>query len=182
MENDDKKQLGGLTGSIRKPIHIPGKRMIVTKNMILESQKHTLSNSAAARWLGINNATYKKYATEYGIYEQHNNKAGFGIHTKGWGAKIVKVEDIIYGKRKLPPQRWSHSTMKKELIKQGYWQDECHNCGYNEINLKTGTCCLAVDFEDGDHKNWLWENIRLLCPNCYLSFNGWFWKSKTFCR
>ena len=56
------------------------------------------------------------------------------------------------------------------------------NYGYNEINLQADKVCLAIDFTDGNHQNWLLENIRLLCPNCYLSFNGMFEKSKRFCR
>ena len=27
-----------------------------------------------------------------------------------------------------------------------------------------------------------YENLRLLCPNCYLSFNGMFHNSKYFCK
>ena len=171
----------GLHGSVRRPIKIPGRRTVITKNMILEAQKHTKSNAEASRWMGISFATYKKWAKEYGVYEQHKNQAGVGIHSKGWGAKIVDVESIIYGKRK-PPVRWSHKTIKKELIDKGYWQDECHKCGYNEVNIQTNNCCTAIDFIVGDNDNWLFENIRLLCPNCYLSFNGWFYGSKKFCK
>ena len=35
---------------------------------------------------------------------------------------------------------------------------------------------------DGDTKNCKIDNLRLLCPNCYLSFNGSFSKSKLFCK
>ena len=103
---------------IQKPINIPGRRKVLTKNRILESQKHTKSNMEAARWLEVNYNTYKKWAKYYG----------------------------------------------------------------NEVNMATDTCCLAVDFIDGDVDNWLLENIRLLCANCYLSFNGWFYSSKRFCK
>ena len=41
---------------------------------------------------------------------------------------------------------------------------------------------LSVDFEDGNHKNFKIDNLRLLCPNCYLSYNGRFPSSKTFCK
>ena len=90
MEEDDKKIKGGLTGSIRKPIHIPGKRVMITKNMILEAQKHTISNMAAARWMGIQYNTYKKYAKEFGVFEQHLNPTGKGIKSKGKGCILVK--------------------------------------------------------------------------------------------
>jgi|TARA_Y100000310_G_scaffold155083_1_gene154571 hypothetical protein len=181
VEEDDKKIKGGLTGSIRKPIHIPGKRVMITKNMILEAQKHTISNMAAARWMGIQYNTYKKYAKEFGVFEQHLNPTGKGIKSKGWGSYRANVEDIVLGKRN-PPRRWSHSVVKQQLIEKGYWMDECSICGYNETNLHTEKVCLGIDFMDDNHQNWLLENIRLLCPNCYLSFNGWFEKSKRFCK
>ena len=70
----------------------------------------------------------------------------------------------------------------KELIDKGYWQNECSNCGYNEENMATGKTCLGVDFKDGDSKNWLLDNIRLLCANCYYSFNAYFPSAKKFCK
>ena len=48
--------------SVNRPLHIPGRRFVLTKNKILEAQKHTKSNMAAARWLGVNYNTYKKWA------------------------------------------------------------------------------------------------------------------------
>ena len=163
-----------------KPINIPGRRKVITKNMILESQKHTKSNMEAARWMGVSYNTYKKWAKYYDVFEQHLNQEGFGIR-KGWATYKVPVHDIITGKRK-PPQRWSHKVLKKRLIEDGYFQEECSNCGYNETNLKTDNVCLAIDFIDGNHQNFLIDNIRFLCPNCYLSFNGMFPGSKKFCK
>ena len=165
---------------ISKPIHIPGRRFVLTKNKILESQKHTKSNMEAARWLQVNYNTYKKWAKYYGVFEQHLNQKGVGIK-KGFGKYRVNVEDIVLGKRK-PPKRWSHKVVKKQLIEKGYWQDECSHCGYNETNLATNKVCLGIDFEDGNSKNWLLENVRLLCTNCYYSFNGYFPSAKKFCK
>ena len=36
--------------------------------------------------------------------------------------------------------------------------------------------------ENGGLKNWLLENIRLLCVNCYYSFNANFPSAKKFCK
>ena len=166
--------------SIRKPIHIPGRRLVVTKNMILNAQENTKSAAEAARWLGVSYNTYKKWAKYYKLFEQHLNQKGVGIK-KGWASYKVPVHDIISGKRN-PPQRWSHTVFKKRLVEDGYFQDECSSCGYNEGNIKTGDVCLNVDFVDGNHKNYKIDNLRLLCPNCYLSYNGFFQKSKTFCK
>jgi len=108
------------------------------------------------------------------------NQTGIGIQ-KGWVSRTTNVEDIILGKRKVP-RKWNQSTVKEELIKKGYWLEECHNCGYNETNLATNKVCLGIDFKDGDSKNWLDGNIRLLCANCYYSFNGYFPSAKKFCK
>ena len=163
-----------------RPLNISGRRKVITKNMILEAQKHTNSNMEAARWMSVSYNTYKKWATYYDVFEQHLNQEGFGIK-KGWATYKVPVHDIITGERK-PPQRWSHKVFKERLIEDGYFQEECSNCGYNEINLKTDKVCLSIDFKDGNHDNFLLDNIRFLCPNCYLSFNGMFHNSKTFCK
>ena len=93
----------------------------------------------------------------------------------------IHKDDIISGKRQ-PPQKYSGAVLKKRLIEEGYFQDECSNCGYNEINIKTNSVCLGIDFKDGNHDNFKIDNLRLLCPNCYLSYNGRFHGSKTFCK
>ena len=48
--------------SKNRPLNIPGRRKVITKNMILEAQKHTKSNMAAAKWMGICYTTYRKWA------------------------------------------------------------------------------------------------------------------------
>ena len=141
MEDDNKP----LKRSSEKPLSIPGRRKVITKNMIIDSQKNTLSGMEAARWLDVQYNTYKKWAKRYGLFDQH-------------------------------------SVVKQQLIEKGYWTDECTVCGYNEVNMKTEKVCLGIDFIDGEHQNFLLENIRLLCANCYLSFNGMFEKSKRFCK
>ena len=47
--------------SFIRPVRIPGKRFVLTKGMIEESQKHSKSNMEAARWLKVSYNTYKKH-------------------------------------------------------------------------------------------------------------------------
>ena len=163
-----------------KPLNIPGRRFVLTKRRILEAQKSTKSAMAASRWLNVSYNTYKKWAKYYDVFDQHKNQSGVGIK-KGWATYKVPLNDILTGKR-IPPQRYSGKVFKKRLIEDGYFHDECSNCGYNEKNLLTDKVCLNIDFIDGDRKNYKYDNLRLLCPNCYLSFNGMFPKSKMFCK
>ena len=166
--------------SINKPLHIPGKRLVITKNMILESHKNTKSAAGASRWLGVTYNTYKKWASYYGVFDNHKNQSGFGVK-KGWATYKIPLEDILSGERTFP-KNYSFAVLKKRLIEEGYFQEECSSCGYNEFNLLTEKICLSLDFIDGNNKNLSIENLRLLCPNCYLSFNGSFFKSKVFCK
>ena len=85
--------------SFIRPIRIPGKRFVLTKNMIEESQKHSKSNMEAARWLKVSYNTYKKWAKYYNLFEQHLNQAGFGVK-KGWATYKINLEDIFDGTRK----------------------------------------------------------------------------------
>ena len=166
--------------AVRKPLHIPGRRLVLTKNMILDAQSHTKSAASAARWLDVSYNTYKKWAKYYDIFDQHKNQTGVGIK-KGWATYKVPIDDIILGKRQ-PPRRWSHKVFKQRLVEEGYFNEECHNCAYSEENIKTGKVCLGVDFKDGNHENFKIDNLRFLCPNCYLSYNGYFKNSKVFCK
>ena len=84
-----------------RPLKIPGRRKVLTKNMIVDSQKNTKSASEAARWLGVSYNTYKKWAKYYSIFEQHLNQAGFGVK-KGWATYKIPIDDIISGKRDIP--------------------------------------------------------------------------------
>ena len=129
-----------------KPIRIKGRRVGLTEKMIKDSHDVTKSNMEAARWLGVSYNTYKKWAKYYNLFDSHLNQEGYGIK-KGWSSYQVPLEDIITGKRKLPG-KYSFSVLKNRLIDEGYFQEECHKCGYNEENLKTGKVCLKLDFVD----------------------------------
>ena len=163
---------------INRPLHIPGRRFVITKRMLERAIENTKSNAEASRWLGVSYNTYKKYAKMYDLFEGHKNQSGLGVK-KGWATYKIPLEDIFNGNREC---KYSLSMFKKRLISEGYFQEECSNCGYNEMNLATEKVCLTVDFIDGETKNKSLENLRLLCPNCYLSFNGSFTSSKTFCK
>lgn len=57
------------------------------------------------------------------------------------------------------------STIRKYLFKK--YNNACSECGWNKINLATGKSPLEIDHIDGDHKNNIESNLRLLCPNCH---------------
>src|SRR3989344_5728962 len=44
--------------------------------------------------------------------------------------------------------------------------NKCCLCGWAEINIKTGQVPLVADHIDGNWRNNVEDNLRLLCPNC----------------
>ena len=164
--------------SFIRPVRIPGKRFVLTKGMIEESQKHSKSNMEAARWLKVSYNTYKKWAKYYNLFEQHLNQSGVGVK-KGWATYKIPLEDIFEGKRKC---NYTLPMLKKRMVEDGYAKEECYSCSFNQGRITDGKIPLLIDFIDGNSDNFNVNNIRLLCPNCYLSYNGSFYKSKVFCK
>ncbi len=78
--------------------------------------------------------------------------------------------------------KYTLKRIKKRLIEEGYMVEECSICGWNEERITDGLICLGLDFLDGDSSHTTLENMRLLCPNCYLSNNGVLHNSKVFCK
>ena len=161
---------------INKPLNIPGRRKVITKNMILEAQKHTKSNMEAARWMSVSYNTYKKWAKYYNVFEQHLNQEGIGIK-KGYGKYRKPLDELLSSERKV---KLTKGYLKKRLVEDSWAEEECSSCGYNEIVVNKHNVALLIDFIDGNNDNTSLNNIRLLCPNCYLSYNGHFPSSSMF--
>ena len=154
--------------NFEKPIKIQGRRKVITKKMIEDSQAVTKSNAEASRWLGVNYLTYRKYAKIYGLFDQHLNQRGVGIK-KGYGKYRKPLDELLSSNRKI---RLTKRYLKKRLVEEKWVEEECSSCNYNEIVMGKDNVALLIDFIDGDNDNTKLDNIRLLCPNCYLSYNG----------
>jgi hypothetical protein len=154
--------------NFEKPIKIHGRRRVITKKMIEDAQAVTKSNAEASRWLSINYLTYRKYAKMYGLFEGHLNQRGIGIK-KGYGKYRQPLDVLLARDRK---NKLTRRYLKKRLISDGWVEEACSSCGYNEIVMGRESVALLLDFIDGDDENTQLDNIRLLCPNCYLSYNG----------
>ena len=152
----------------QKPIRIKGQRLVLTKKMIEDAQAVTKSNAEASRWLSINYLTYRKYAKMYGLFEGHLNQRGVGIK-KGYGKYRQPLDELLARDRK---NKLTRRYLKKRLISDGWAEEACSSCGYNEIVIDRESVALLLDFIDGNDENTKLDNIRLLCPNCYLSYNG----------
>lgn len=46
------------------------------------------------------------------------------------------------------------------------FENKCCLCGWSKINLKTNQIPLVADHIDGNWRNNIESNLRLICPNC----------------
>lgn len=66
----------------------------------------------------------------------------------------------------------SFKRRERMLVEAGY---ACSQCGYNQ-RRNDGGIILEIDHIDGDHKNNVRTNLRVLCPNCHAltpNFRNW---------
>ena len=162
---------------MQKYVAIPARRKVLTKNMILDSQSNSKSAAEAARWLGVSYNTYKKWASYYNIFDKHKNQSGVGISKKSTNFK-VELDDIFNGKH----PDYSSRIFKKRLINEGLIEEQCNLCNWNESRLTDNKICLHLDYINGDSKDKSYDNLRLLCSNCYFTNVGNFKNSKSFCQ
>lgn len=57
------------------------------------------------------------------------------------------------------------SSHIKRYLRRKYG-NKCCLCGWAKINSKTGEAPLVADHIDGNWRNNIEQNLRLLCPNC----------------
>ena len=126
------------------------------------AQKVSRSGREAARKLGVNYLTYRKYARMYNI---HNLLNPF---SKG----IKKEVSPEFGKYPLSEvlqgmhPNYPVYRLKDKLIRARKKDACCEICGYKERRIIDGKLPLLLNFEDGNNKNHKLENIKLMCYNC----------------
>jgi 5-methylcytosine-specific restriction endonuclease McrA len=77
-----------------------------------------------------------------------------------------KVSEWLSGKNFIRQGGVSVPTwIRKYLLEQA--QYVCTECKWGKINPFTKTVPLDIDHIDGDAYNNLYENLRVLCPNCH---------------
>jgi hypothetical protein len=60
------------------------------------------------------------------------------------------------------------NNFKSKLFKEGLKENKCEICGQSDIWRGT-KISLILDHIDGDRKNNLIEDVRIVCPNCNSS-------------
>lgn len=65
----------------------------------------------------------------------------------------------------LPPRHYFNRIVRRHIIEAA--GEQCEYCGWRERNPFTGRIPLEIEHVDGNWKNNLPPNIRVLCPNCH---------------
>jgi hypothetical protein len=141
----------------------------VLKIDIEEAQRNTNSNKAAARYLGLEYRTYKKYAKLYGLFDRHLNLKGIGVD-KGFSKnpKSIPIKEILNNQH----PDYSPAKLKNRLIARNILPNQCNLCGFNEKRITDQKVPLILTFIDGNPKNYLLPNLQLLCYNCMFLTTG----------
>ena len=145
----------------------------LTKEQILAAMAKTKSNMAAARYLHCSYVHYKKWAKIYesdtheNLFEQHKNQSGVGIPKfLRAGGKEPALLDIIEGRANA--SSFSPDKIKYRLITEGYLEEKCSMCGFEERRVLDYKMPLLLHFKDNNKKNYKLDNIELLCYNHYF--------------
>ena len=136
----------------------------ILEHEILEVQQKARSAMEAARLIGVSYNTYKKYAKKYGIFENLKNPDGKGIR-KGYNIKKGKysLEDLLEGKYPDYPVY----KLKGRILLNGYMLEKCNHCGFEERRITDHKVPLVLDFIDGNRKNHKYDNLQMICFNCF---------------
>ena len=108
------------------------------------------SAKGAARFLGVSYNTFKKYATMFtdsqgnNLFANCKNPTGKGIkHIVDYDKKYP-LDDILSGN--YPSyQDW---RLKDRLIRMGYIEECCHECGYAEKRITDNKAPLILEYRD----------------------------------
>tara|TARA_R110000822_G_scaffold277912_1_gene399929 strand:+ start:201 stop:833 length:633 start_codon:yes stop_codon:yes gene_type:complete len=154
----------------------------ITREQLLAAMKMTKSNMACARYLGVSYMHYSRHAKSYideetgkTLFDLHKNQSGKGIR-KFLGGKDPDLKALMDGE--LYVKSYNLNRYKDRLIQEGYIEECCSSCSFNEQRVNDYKAPLLVHFKDKNKMNWKIENIELLCYNCYFLHIGDVFNSK----
>lgn len=127
--------------------------MKVTKEQLQDAILESQTMAQAASKLQLAFSTFKRYAEKYELYDP--NQGG-----KGTTKEKKSLQNVFSGKEHMVT--W---WLKMRLIREGYKNNKCEECGISEWNGKSIT--MELDHVDGNNGNNTLNNLKILCPNCH---------------
>jgi hypothetical protein len=145
---------------------------MLTESEVIFAAQTVFSNRQAASFYRISEMTWKRYSSMYfepttgkTYYDYlrvkktlERRKAAYNSGT----AKKANINNILNG---LVPT-YSKVKLHDRLIDEGYFDNCCSMCGFNEKNILTRKVPLVLDCVDGDETNFTRNNLQFLCYNC----------------
>lgn len=141
------------------------------------------SNQEAARFIGCNILTYKKYAQRYidpdtglNLWEMHKNQSGKKIPKNSvYTYKTADIFNILNGKH----PGYDRKKLIRRIVEECIFPEECAICGFNERRITDDKVPLILIWKDGNLRNHLKENLQFICYNCYfLTYDDVFGKAE----
>jgi hypothetical protein len=161
-------------------------RRAYTKEEFTEAWNSSASIAQCARKLGLTiyGNTYpslKEAALELNLNNKHMTGQGWnkGSHFN-FSKPKVPIHDLFKEDIKI-----QSSNFKKRLIEEGFFEEKCSapycplsNPSVNPFTGEPTPLKLSLDHIDGNHRNNLLSNLRLLCYHCHGETETWCGKSK----
>ena len=141
--------------------------------LILAAMAKTKSNMAAARYLNCSYQHYKKWAKLYksethdSLFDEHKNQSGKGIPKfLRVGGKEPALLDLIEGRANA--SSFSPEKIKYRLITEGYLEEKCAQCNFQERRVLDYKIPILLHFKDDNKKNYHLNNLEMLCYNHFF--------------
>ena len=112
---------------------------------------------------GGNRTTLRKIIDEYNldltkICENRNKQNSNTLYN--FQKKKKSLDEILK-----KDSHYKSSILLKRLLKEGYKERRCENCGIT--NWMNKEIIFQLHHKDGDHSNNEINNLEILCPNCH---------------
>jgi len=135
-----------------------------------ESPEPFTATKIAAK-LNMQYSTLKKHAIRLGVWK--TNQSGKGLSkTKTEGNGKYPLSEILEGKHPY----YQTNKLKLRLLKEKIKPHRCEICLLNKWNGEK--IPLECDHIDGNSKNHILSNLRILCPNCHAQTSTYRGKNK----
>jgi len=157
-------------------------KKIVLESDIRNAMKNTLSNTEAAKYLGISYNHYKKWSKQY--IDSDTKQSLFDLHlavdTKTGKMKRY-VRRIVDRKEGVPldkilnneySRRYPLYRLKHRLFRSGQKAECCENCGFDTRRFVDKNTPLILFQESDDRDDYSLENLKVYCYNCYYLHVG----------
>lgn len=150
----------------------------LSRDEITNAMSNTKSVRAAARYLNMSYTHTKKWMQIYkdsetgkSLFERHKNPHGVGISKfLTVNRKQAPLIDIIEGT--IDVSSFSPEKIKQRLITEGFLEEKCSKCNFEERRVLDYRIPLIMHFSDNNKRNYSLKNLSLMCYNCYFLYVG----------